>query len=117
MTLSAPYLPSSLARSVKPFPIASAHSLTLRRSASLLPSVTASKVDLRNVAPEDSARTRTSPVSFRSPSPPHAGASLVLGPRQLLSHFFSTQGGAEDFDSLSLHDALPSSGLAIDCNC
>src|SRR6266849_1725164 len=97
MTLSTPYLPSSLVRSIKPYPIARAHSLTLRRSASLFPSVTASKVDLRKVAPEDSARTRTSPVSFRSPSPPHAGASLVLGPRQLLSQQSSPQGAAEGF--------------------
>src|SRR5260370_17970518 len=97
MTVWASYLSSSLGRSVKALPIARAHSLTLRRSASLLPSVTASKVDLRNVAPEDSARTRTSLVSFRSPSPPHAGASLVLEPHQLLFQQSSPQGEAEDF--------------------
>src|SRR5260370_16958876 len=97
MEMSAQYRTSSVGRFVKPYPIARANSLTLRRSASLLPSVTASKVELRNVAPEDSARTRTSPVSFRSPSPPHAGASLVLEPRQLLSQRFSPQRVAEDF--------------------
>src|SRR5437016_14143783 len=65
MTLSAPYLPSSLARPFRPLPIARAHSLVLRRSASLLPSVTASSAALRKAGPEDSARTRTSPVSFQ----------------------------------------------------
>src|SRR6267378_2993896 len=110
MTLSAPYLPSSLARSVRPCPIARSYSLTLRRSASLLPSVTASKVAFRNAAPEDSARTRTSPVSFRSPLPPHARASPVLERRQLPFPQSCQEGGAEDIGQRQFQETTAAAG-------
>src|SRR3989442_6226392 len=97
MTMSAPYFPSSLARSFRPFPIARAYSFTLRRSASLLPSVTASKLALRNVGPDDSAKTRTSPVKPRSPWLPRARASLVLEQHQLLFQRPYLGGAGEDF--------------------